>query len=185
MPRLLRQAVPDRLRCRARWHGAARIAGGPPDLRSRARLRVIASQHLIALLQSPPLGSRASIAGFPSRRSPEIRQAPPAAGTVRRIPNCRAGRCACPLPFTMVPRTQPAPVSPGNMPVFDVPLSVLLFAFAAFLLAGFVKGFIGMGLPTIATGLLTTVMAPGQAAALLVIPNLTTNIWQAFSGKHL
>ncbi len=71
------------------------------------------------------------------------------------------------------------------MPVFDVPLSVLLFAFAAFLLAGFVKGFIGMGLPTIATGLLTTVMAPGQAAALLVIPNLTTNIWQAFSGKHL
>ena len=69
--------------------------------------------------------------------------------------------------------------------MLDVPLSVLVFAFAAFLLAGFVKGFIGMGLPTIATGLLTTLMAPGQAAALLVVPNLTTNLWQALAGKHL
>jgi uncharacterized protein len=69
--------------------------------------------------------------------------------------------------------------------VFDVPLSVLLFACAALLLAGFVKGFIGMGLPTIATGLLTIVMGPGQAAALLVVPNAATNIWQALTGKHL
>jgi uncharacterized membrane protein YfcA len=29
-----------------------------------------------------------------------------------------------------------------------MPLSVLFFAFAALLLAGFVKGFIGLGLPT-------------------------------------
>ena len=69
--------------------------------------------------------------------------------------------------------------------MFDVPLPVLLFAFAAFLLAGFVKGFIGMGLPAIATGLLTMMMAPGQAAALLVIPNAATNAWQALAGKHL
>jgi hypothetical protein len=67
----------------------------------------------------------------------------------------------------------------------DVPLWVVLFAFAAFLLAGFVKGFIGMGLPAIATGLLTMMMAPGQAAALLVIPNAATNAWQALTGKHL
>jgi uncharacterized membrane protein YfcA len=69
--------------------------------------------------------------------------------------------------------------------VFDVPLPVVLYAFAAFLLAGFVKGFVGMGLPTIATGLLTILMAPGQAAALLVLPNAATNVWQALSGKHL
>ena len=69
--------------------------------------------------------------------------------------------------------------------MFDVPLSVMLFGFAALLLAGFVKGFIGMGLPTIATGLLTMVMAPGQAAALLVLPNAATNVWQALTGKHL
>jgi len=67
----------------------------------------------------------------------------------------------------------------------DVPLWVVLFAFAAFLLAGFVKGFIGMGLPAIATGLLTMMIAPGQAAALLVIPNAVTNAWQALTGKHL
>src|SRR5215471_16295439 len=47
--------------------------------------------------------------------------------------------------------------------MFHVPRSVLLFAFATFLLAGFVKGFIGMGLPAITTGLLTMTMAPGQA----------------------
>jgi uncharacterized membrane protein YfcA len=42
-----------------------------------------------------------------------------------------------------------------------------------------------MGLPTIATGLLTLVMAPGQAAGLLVVPNFITNAWQAFAGGRL
>src|SRR5258705_13761702 len=75
--------------------------------------------------------------------------------------------------------------SPEDLPVPDVPLWVVLFAFAAFLLAGFVKGFIGMGLPAIPAGLLTMMMAPGQAAALLGIPNAATNAWQALAGKHL
>jgi Sulfite exporter TauE/SafE/Transposase IS116/IS110/IS902 family len=69
--------------------------------------------------------------------------------------------------------------------LFGVPLSILLVAFGALLLAGFVKGFIGMGLPTIATGLLTLVMAPGQAAGLLVVPNFSTNAWQALAGIKL
>jgi uncharacterized protein len=69
--------------------------------------------------------------------------------------------------------------------LFGVPLSILLVAFGALLLAGFVKGFIGMGLPTIATGLLTLVMAPGQAAGLLVVPNFSTNAWQALAGSKL
>jgi uncharacterized protein len=67
----------------------------------------------------------------------------------------------------------------------DMSLRVLLFASATFLLAGFVKGFIGMGLPVVATGLLTMMMTPGQAAALLVMPNAATNVWQALTGKHL
>jgi uncharacterized membrane protein YfcA len=49
-----------------------------------------------------------------------------------------------------------------------------------FLLAGFVKGVIGVGLPTIGVGLLTLVMSPARAAALLVVPNIVTNIWQMF-----
>ena len=47
-----------------------------------------------------------------------------------------------------------------------------------FTLAGFVKGVVGLGLPTITMGLLSLVMAPAQAAALLVVPSLVTNVWQ-------
>ncbi|MGE0717857.1 MAG: TSUP family transporter [Alphaproteobacteria bacterium] len=48
----------------------------------------------------------------------------------------------------------------------------------AFLLAGFVKGVLGFGLPTLAMGLLGLVMAPAEAAALLIVPSLATNLMQ-------
>ncbi|WP_028695444.1 sulfite exporter TauE/SafE family protein [Pseudomonas cremoricolorata] len=54
-----------------------------------------------------------------------------------------------------------------------------------FLAAGLVKGVTGMGLPTVAMGLLGAVMSPVAAAALLIIPSLVTNIWQLFSGPSL
>lgn len=54
-----------------------------------------------------------------------------------------------------------------------------------FFLAGLVKGVIGMGLPTVVVGLLGVVMPPAAAAALMVIPSLVTNVWQAFAGPHL
>ncbi|WP_409079885.1 sulfite exporter TauE/SafE family protein [Pusillimonas sp. SM2304] len=49
---------------------------------------------------------------------------------------------------------------------------------AVFVLAGLVKGVVGLGLPTISMALLSIFMAPAQAAALLVIPSLVTNVWQ-------
>ncbi len=55
----------------------------------------------------------------------------------------------------------------------------------AFLLAGLVKGVVGMGLPTVAIGILGVVMAPVQAAALLIVPSLVTNIWQYVAGPSL
>lgn len=55
---------------------------------------------------------------------------------------------------------------------------------AAFLLAGFVKGVIGLGLPTLALGLLGIVMAPAQAAAILVVPSFVTNVWQLLAGPR-
>ncbi len=55
----------------------------------------------------------------------------------------------------------------------------------AYLLAGFVKGVIGMGLPTVALGLLAAVMTPAQAAAILIAPSLATNIWQMVAGPYL
>ncbi|MCJ9709447.1 TSUP family transporter, partial [Bordetella hinzii] len=53
-----------------------------------------------------------------------------------------------------------------------------------FLLAGFVKGCIGLGMPTVAVGLLSMAMPAPQAAALLVVPAVITNIWQMASGGH-
>lgn len=55
----------------------------------------------------------------------------------------------------------------------------------AFLLAGFVKGVIGMGLPTVAVGLLGQIMTPAQAAAIVVVPSLVTNVWQMMAGGRL
>lgn len=49
---------------------------------------------------------------------------------------------------------------------------------AVFVLAGLVKGVIGLGLPTIAMGLLALMMPPVEAAAILILPSLLTNIWQ-------
>jgi uncharacterized membrane protein YfcA len=54
-----------------------------------------------------------------------------------------------------------------------------------FLLAGLVKGALGLGLPTVAMGLLVVVMSPAQAAALIFAPSLVTNLWQATTGSRL
>lgn len=51
-----------------------------------------------------------------------------------------------------------------------------------FLAAGLVKGVTGMGLPTVAMGLLGSVVPPATAAAILVIPSFVTNIWQLLAG---
>lgn len=52
-----------------------------------------------------------------------------------------------------------------------------------FVLAGFVKGVIGLGLPTVGMGLLAVVMTPAQAASLLVVPSFITNVWQAVGAR--
>ena len=64
-------------------------------------------------------------------------------------------------------------------------LSTLTFVLAVFLLAGFTKGIIGLGLPTISMGLLAVVLSPVEAAALLILPSLVTNVWQMVDGPHL
>jgi uncharacterized protein len=56
---------------------------------------------------------------------------------------------------------------------------------AIFLAAGAVKGVLGMGLPTLAMGLLGLVLPVAGAAALLAIPSLVTNVWQAAVGPGL
>lgn len=60
-------------------------------------------------------------------------------------------------------------------------ISLLLFTLT-FLAAGLVKGVTGMGLPTVAMGLLGTAMPPSVAAAMLVMPSFVTNVWQLLAG---
>jgi uncharacterized membrane protein YfcA len=66
-----------------------------------------------------------------------------------------------------------------------VSVAVLLFIAAVFVLAGFAKGVIGLGLPTISMGLLAVVLPAPEAAALLILPSLVTNVWQMLDGPHL
>lgn len=66
--------------------------------------------------------------------------------------------------------------------MFDLHTLCLLLIFIA---AGLVKGVTGMGLPTVAMGLLGLLMPPPAAAALLVLPSLLTNLWQLLAGPAL
>ena len=53
-----------------------------------------------------------------------------------------------------------------------------------FLIAGMVKGVIGLGLPSVSLGLLTAVLGLPTAMALLIVPSLATNLWQAAIGGN-
>lgn len=59
----------------------------------------------------------------------------------------------------------------------------LIFAIGAtFFAAGTVKGVTGMGLPTVAMGVLGALISPLAAASLLIVPSFVTNVWQLFEG---
>jgi uncharacterized membrane protein YfcA len=53
-------------------------------------------------------------------------------------------------------------------------------AFVAFIIAGAVKGLAGMGLPTTAIALLTLIVDPRTAIAVVLLPMLATNGWQVW-----
>lgn len=61
----------------------------------------------------------------------------------------------------------------------------LLIIAAVFAFAGFIKGVIGLGLPTVSIGLLAVAMPPAQAVAIVIVPAIVTNIWQTFAGSYL
>ena len=63
-------------------------------------------------------------------------------------------------------------------------LSILIFMLVTFFLSGIVKGFLGIGLPAAAMALLTLVVEPAHAIALLVLPILFTNLSQFFRSNH-
>lgn len=61
---------------------------------------------------------------------------------------------------------------------------VLLVIAATFLVAGLVKGVVGLGLPTVALAALTASIGLQPAMALTLAPAFITNVWQALGGGH-
>lgn len=69
--------------------------------------------------------------------------------------------------------------------MLDFPLTLIALIAATFFCAGLVKGVTGMGLPTVAMGVLGALLSPVQAASLLLAPSLVTNVWQLLTGAQL
>ena len=57
--------------------------------------------------------------------------------------------------------------------------------FSAILLAGLLKGTIGVGFQTVGIAFLTVITNLPNAISLLLIPSLVTNLWQAGAGGEL
>ena len=58
----------------------------------------------------------------------------------------------------------------------------MLVIAGAFIVAGIAKGAIGMGMPPIAIGLMSFAVPLESAIAIMVVPTMVTNIWQAIYG---
>ena len=66
---------------------------------------------------------------------------------------------------------------------FDAGYAALVIG--TFLFAGFVKGIAGFGMPTVTLGILALVRPLPEAMALMLVPALATNVWQALAGPAL
>ncbi len=64
-------------------------------------------------------------------------------------------------------------------------LYILGFVFFAMAAGGFTKGVVGIGLPLTAVSIMSFLLGPPVPVALMPIPILLTNFWQAFSGGYL
>lgn len=62
-------------------------------------------------------------------------------------------------------------------------LTQIVVIAAAFIVAGIAKGAIGMGLPPIALGIMSFAVPMETALALMVVPTMVTNVWQAVYGR--
>ena len=64
-------------------------------------------------------------------------------------------------------------------------VEVVVYGALVYTLAGFVKGVVGLGLPTISLALLVPVLGLKEAMAILIVPSLITNVVQALTGGRL
>ena len=54
-----------------------------------------------------------------------------------------------------------------------------------FLVAGSVKGVVGLGLPTVSLAILATFVGVKEAIVLMLVPSFVANVWQALAGGEL
>src|SRR5437899_2797455 len=78
---------------------------------------------------------------------------------------------------TSLPRGSAANYSPAAMDLVQ-----MLVIAGAFIVAGVAKGAIGMGMPPIAIGLMSFALPLESAIAIMVLPTMVTNVWQAIYG---
>ncbi len=64
-------------------------------------------------------------------------------------------------------------------------VSQMLVIAGAFVLAGIAKGTLGIGLPPIAIGVMTLALPLGDALAIMMLPTVVTNVFQALYGGRL
>ncbi|PSH61146.1 sulfite exporter TauE/SafE family protein [Phyllobacterium sophorae] len=69
--------------------------------------------------------------------------------------------------------------------MMDSSIPLVVAVTATFFAAGLVKGVTGMGLPTVAMGVLGALFSPLSAASLLIVPSFVTNVWQLLAGPNL
>ena len=68
--------------------------------------------------------------------------------------------------------------------MFELNVLIIAWCATALVLTGIVKGILGIGLPLVAVPLLALVMPVPQAVALMPVPILVSNFWQASYGGH-
>jgi hypothetical protein len=59
---------------------------------------------------------------------------------------------------------------------------IIAMVVGTFLLAGFIKGVIGLGLPLVVLGFLGSTLGVREALTIMLIPGIATNTWQALAG---
>jgi uncharacterized membrane protein YfcA len=67
---------------------------------------------------------------------------------------------------------------------YNLSAAMIAAMFGAFLLAGLIKGATGLGMAAVSVALLTVLMDLATAIAIVIVPTLLTNVWQACVGGH-
>jgi len=75
-------------------------------------------------------------------------------------------------------------LDPMSLPEITFPPEVLILIVGVFVLAGLVKGTVGLGLPTVALAMMTATVGLKEAIALMLIPAIATNIFQGLYGPY-